>query len=197
MTDNPSVPDISTPVIDRATGLIDEEWYRYFELLERQGTTTRTIVTGGTVDLHSVEQRLTADEAAIANLQLHNEDVHAQIIAAGFGFYSSGVFASGELIGQAAWARDITFTNDDPDICVVVAPGYAPTADAVFKLKDISLTLLGTITVAAGALLGAVSWVNDPYVHFANKIMLIFAPNPADATLSNTTATVTGRLNNA
>jgi hypothetical protein len=113
--------------------------------------------------------------------------------AAGFGFWTEGLFTANEHIGTASWPTDVKFTNSDPRTYLIALPGCAATSDSVFTFTDQALTVLGTITVPAGTRIGnAPAWTVDPYVHPADQPMLIFSPATADATLASVNAEISG-----
>jgi len=111
---------------------------------------------------------------------------------AGMGFEAIGLFVSGELLAVGSWPTEVSFTGSNPDSYLISAQGSPAAAEAVFNIRNASLELLGTFTVAAGSNTGVLAWVTDPYVNPAKAQMFVYAPSPADATLATVNCIIAG-----
>lgn len=112
---------------------------------------------------------------------------------AGFTFFEEGLMLDKELLGQGSWSHDTAFVSG--------AAGDTVTSE-VAAAADASLTMwapdgggiyiqVGTIAFAAGSTTATVTWTAG-FVLPAHKILKLYAPTPADATLSGVTGTVVG-----
>lgn len=111
----------------------------------------------------------------------------------GFGFFSGGLLADGELLGSATFPSDITFASGGGS----VTSEFPAAALAVLNLKapDPSSGLdivVGTFTFAAGSKTAVIVWGTGTYTLVAGKVLKLLAPHPADFSLANLHGTVTG-----
>lgn len=67
-----SVPDISEPIIDRATGYVRDNWYRFLELFEAQLTDAVSLLTSHDTELAAVRAEADANKADIALMKSAN-----------------------------------------------------------------------------------------------------------------------------
>lgn len=113
--------------------------------------------------------------------------------AVGFSFFEAGLMLDHELLGQGSWSHDTTFVSGaagDTVVCEI-----APTADASLEMwvPDTFGVFYkaGVITIAAGTLTGVVVWTPTLVLPTA-KLLKLYAPSPADASLAGVTGTVVG-----
>lgn len=196
-----AMPQVSGPLVD-ANGIVTQAWWAFFRSLWNRTGGGAGVSTDDVAILSALQhagsegagRELT--EAKLFALSLQRP-AGAKVVASDavvFGFGADGLLADNEQLSipAASWPVDVSFTaNADSYLNAFAA--FPATADAVFRITDIAFTVLGTITVLAGATSGTLAWVTDPYVHPANTSMLVFAPLVADATLGNVNALVVGK----
>jgi hypothetical protein len=184
---NFAIPDISDPVIDRSTGMMNEAWYRFFEEFERQTHQTVTDVTGNVTTIENIETELEHVEGDITVIKERLSDVST------FGF---------------AWDRPIdsfpsgggVIRHCDAGIPWVVQSspavgghrgwidGTAPSADVTFTIKVQGVSI-GTFTFASGQLEATYTIANN-YSVLEDDTVTIEAP----ANLHGMLGTVYGTL---
>lgn len=91
---------------------------------------------------------------------------------------AAGSPSDGQLLVRTRFPRPLNLSARD----TVGVAEVAPTADAVF-LVQVSGVTVGTITFAAGETEPTID-ITDPKVP-AMRLLEVYAPNPADAALSN------------
>ncbi len=120
---------------------------------------------------------------ARSNNQIANE--------AGFTFSVTGIPSSNLFVGQGSWSKNLSFQSDDPNNSVVAL--IPATGTPSFRILNSSLVELGTIQFTATTK-GIVTWLANPYIHPAGALMLLYCPDPADATLGNVSGRVAGYI---
>lgn len=106
-----NLPDISTPLVDRPTGLMAPEWYRFFEEFARQSDKIVPVVQSNIDGITGVSDQITALDAALVATQVdvatNTGDItaltvdimviDAVTIAAGNGLDGGGDIGSGDM----------------------------------------------------------------------------------------------------
>ena len=102
--------------------------------------------------------------------------------------YAEGLFTDGEVLQRVVFASSATFAAGLSDS--QFSAGAAPAADAVITLKK-NGSSIGTITFAASATTGTVSFASD--VTFdAGDVLEVDGPATSDTTLSDVSITLRG-----
>lgn len=110
----------------------------------------------------------------------------------GFGFFIEGLMTDHELIGAVVFGSDVTFT-DGASGTIVSAMGPAGASAALtLVVNNPAATTVGTITFAAGGTTGVVAWTAGEYTLPAGTQMQLYAPTPADVSLSDVAGTIIG-----
>lgn len=101
-----AVPDISEPVVDRATGYVRDNWYRFFELFETQLTDAVATLTAHDAELASVNVKADTVTEGLANARLQDEEFGNALVAAGNGVTGGGSLYDAPL----SLALDVAFS---------------------------------------------------------------------------------------
>ena len=83
-----TLPRMDAPVVDRKTGMVTDEWYRYFESLRERTGGDEDAVDGNAVNVAAVEDKTDAVQQEVTELK-SNE------IIAGRGLEGGGVISDG------------------------------------------------------------------------------------------------------
>lgn len=112
---------------------------------------------------------------------------------AGFTFFEEGLMLNKELLGQGSFSHDTAFVSGAAGDTVTSENAAAADAALTMWAPDTGgiYVQVGTITFAAGTKVGVVAW-NTGFILPAHKIIKLYAPTPADATLAGVTGTVVG-----
>ena len=111
---------------------------------------------------------------------------------AGFSFFEEGLMLAGELLGQGSWPHPTTFSGFDPQSFVCASPAASSSALLIKVVTAGVPTTAGTLTYAAGALIGALVWSPEPTIIPAGSLIQLYAPAVADATLAGCSGSITG-----
>ncbi len=198
MSNEQNFPQVGGPVLDNR-GNFTQEWLAFLRALWNRTGGGPGISADDLAVLAALsgEKRPAQDDTSAnlfaLSLQRPFTPSAVPVEGIGFGFEVLGALTDNEQLGFASWPVDVTFTGLDPDSYLNAFPTSPATADAVFRIVDDTLTLLGSVTVLAGQTTGTLAWVTDPYIHPADTFLLVFGPTPADATLGNVNALVVGK----
>lgn len=112
---------------------------------------------------------------------------------AGFTFFEDGLMLVKELLGQGSFSHDTAFVSGASGDTVTSESAAAADAALTMWAPDSGgiYVQVGSITFAAGTKVGVVVWTAG-FVLPAHKIIKLYAPTPADATLAGVTGTVVG-----
>lgn len=104
-------------------------------------------------------------------------------------FQGAGVPTAGAWLGTQPFPEAVTFAADWGDLFAWVLPASLPTASAVFTIfkasaSDPTGTSVGTVTLATdGTVTGSTSGLEVTFD--AQTAMVVYCPDPADATLAD------------
>jgi hypothetical protein len=119
-------------------------------------------------------------------------DVKSSVRTAGFGFYAGGLLKAGELLGTAVYSRNVTWLSGVAgDAVTSLLPAHAPAVFTMVAVVGGSPTTVGTITFAAGSMVGVVAWTSG-FVLVAGAPLKLYAPAAADSTLADISGVIVG-----
>ena len=128
---------------------------------------------------------------AAQNAQDTANEALAESREAGFGFFTTGLYANNELLGQGVFTAAITFPLESlPSVAIATVPAAATSA---LRLV-VGGTEVGTITFAMGATAATIAWSSPPYTLPADTPIQLFAPLIADTQLSGVNGLLLGSL---
>lgn len=104
----------------------------------------------------------------------------------GFGFNATGLLTAGELLGAGIIPHDTTFDQTNTVTQIICALPATADADCPLWTTD-SFGILyspGVVHFAAGASTGVLQLTPNPWLYLGRHPIYLYAPNPADTTLS-------------
>lgn len=112
----------------------------------------------------------------------------------GFGFNATGLLAAGELLGAGIIPHNTTFDDTNTTTQVICAIPATASASCPLWTTD-SLGVLyspGAVHFAAGASTGTLQLSPNPWLYLGRHPIYLYAPNPADTTLSEIMGFIVG-----
>lgn len=112
----------------------------------------------------------------------------------GFGWNSTGLLVSGELLGAGIIPHNTTFDETNPDTKVICAIPATADADLQIWTTDAGGILYspGVIHCPAGSTTPVVQFSPNPWLYLGQHPIYLYAPNPADTTLAEIMGFVVG-----
>lgn len=112
----------------------------------------------------------------------------------GFGFNATGLLSAGELLGAGIIPHDTTFDQTNASTEIICTIPATAAADLPIWTTD-SFGILyspGAVHFAAGANTGSLVLSPNPWLYLGKHPIYLYAPNPADTTLSEVMGFIVG-----